>query len=200
MRLTFRLPQASVGASAALLLYRIAKPRGQFLGRVRVHPEVGEGRHPAQRDVYVPLSPDGVRNPHVVVDTPPEGIIVFRLEEAFLYPNASRYVDQIADYAREHTRSGQDYTLVAPGDRPWNDPGPNRWQRKRAISEKEIARREAEARKPILRAIVLDFSGVSNVDTTSVQNLVDLRRVLERYAGGEVQFHFATILTPWIKR
>ena len=30
----------SVGASAALLLYRIARPRGQFLGRVRIH-EIG---------------------------------------------------------------------------------------------------------------------------------------------------------------
>lgn len=190
-----------MGASAALLLYRIAKPRGQFLGRVRVHPDVADSSSNFhQRDVYVPLNPDGVRNPQVKVDAPPPGIIVFRLEEAFLYPNASRYVDQIQDYAREHTRSGQNYTLIAPGDRPWNDPGPNRWQRQRGESEKETTRREAELLKPILRAVVLDFSGVSNVDTTSVQNLVDLRRVLERYAGGEVQFHFATILSPWIKR
>ncbi|ORY91614.1 putative sulfate permease [Leucosporidium creatinivorum] len=195
---------SSVGASAALLLYRIAKPRGQFLGRVRVHPELDESQTQTNgithRDVYVPLSPDGVRNPKVKVDAPPPGVIVFRLEEAFLYPNASRYVDQVEEYAKLHTRSGQDYSLVSPGDRPWNDPGPNHWQRKKSGSDHETARREAELAKPILRAVVLDFSGVSNVDTTSVQNLVDLRRVLERYAGGEVQFHFATILSPWIKR
>lgn len=38
------------------------------------------------------------------------------------------------------------------------------------------------------------------IDTTSVQNLVDLRRVLERYSGGPVIFYFASILSPWVKR
>lgn len=33
-----------------------------------------------------------------------------------------------------------------------------------------------------------------------MQNLVDLKRSLERYAGDQVQFHFATILSPFIKR
>lgn len=66
---------------------------------------------------------------------------------------------------------------------------------------------------------MFDFSGVSNIDTTSavtftlfrrlrlklfaslgIQNLVDLRRSLERYADRAVPFHFATILSPWIKR
>lgn len=66
--------------------------------------------------------------------------------------------------------------------------------------EGKLTPAQIEASKPILRAVVFDFSGVSNIDTTSVQNLVDLRRVLERYAGDEVEFHFATILSPWIKR
>ncbi|GAA5970486.1 hypothetical protein JCM11641_007324 [Rhodosporidiobolus odoratus] len=189
----------SIAASAALLLVRIAKPRGKFLGRVKVR---SDDSPTGSRDVYLPLDPDGVRAPAVRVENPPPGIIVFRMEEAFLYVNASRYADQIAEYARLHTKNGQDYSLTSQGDRPWNDPGPNRFQAREGgkYAERERRRREENERKVGLRAVVFDFSGVSNVDTTSVQNLVDLRRVLSRYADQEVTFHFATILSPWIAR
>ncbi|KAK4706104.1 solute carrier family 26 (sodium-independent sulfate anion transporter), member 11, partial [Phenoliferia sp. Uapishka_3] len=191
---------SSVGASAALLLYRIARPKGQFLGRVRVRADI-EGPAPlSQRDVYVPRQPDGIRNPNLRVDAPPPGVIIYRFDEAFLYPNASYYSDVILAYAKEHTRSGQDYTAGTPGDRPWNDPAPSRWAKQEVVGADGLTRAEANAGKPLLRAVIFDFSGVSNVDTTSVQNLVDLRRVLERYADQPVEFHFATILSPWIKR
>ncbi|GAA6012130.1 hypothetical protein JCM10207_005140 [Rhodosporidiobolus poonsookiae] len=189
----------SVAASAALLLLRMAKPRIRFLGRVRVRNEEQDGTTQS-RDVYVPLNPDGVRNPSVAVDAPPAGVIVVRMEEAMLYPNASRYADQIADYVREITRNGQDFSLTSQGDRPWNDPGPNRFQKKGRFAEQEALRAELNAQKPLLKSLVFDFSGVSNVDTTSIQNLVDLRRVVSRYAGQDIPFHFATILSPWIKR
>lgn len=191
----------SVGMSIALLLFRIARPRGRFLGRVRIHSGVdedGTGANISQRDVYVPLDPDGIRNPHVRVDPPPAGIAVYRFEESLLFPNASYYVDTITHWAEKHTRSGRDYSLTKQGDRPWNDPGPSRWRKQNINKEREQA--EAEQLKPVLRALVFDFSSVSNLDSSSVQNLIDLRRVLERYAGREVQFHFAQILSPWIKR
>jgi len=42
------------------------------------------------RDVYVPLKPNGsVQNPLVQVEPPPPGVLVFRFEESFLYPNAA---------------------------------------------------------------------------------------------------------------
>lgn len=40
----------------------------------------------------------------------------------------------------------------------------------------------------------------SQVDTTSVQALVDTRSEIERWADHPVEFHFATILSPWIRR
>ena len=40
----------------------------------------------------------------------------------------------------------------------------------------------------------------SQVDTTSVQALVDTRDTIERWADHPVEFHFATILSPWIRR
>jgi len=210
--------QFAIAASAALLLVRLAKPRGSFLGRVRVRQEDKSGDITV-RDVYVPLRPVTPKDTAVVVEAPPEGIIVFRMEEAFreslffpilwrdshsdiffstiVYVNASHFADQIQDHAKETTRNGQDYSLTSQGDRPWNDPGPNRWQQKGNRAELEKIKQEENERKPLLRAVVFDFSTVSNVDTTSIQNLVDLRRALTRYARQEVEFHFATILSPW---
>jgi len=98
----------SVGCSVALLLFRIARPRGSFLGRVRLRPDVA-ARPPSptdkdnggsgsvspvsppvlHRDVYLPLLPDGVRNPLVQVEAPPPGVLVYKFEESFLFPNAS---------------------------------------------------------------------------------------------------------------
>jgi len=55
-------------------------------------------------------------------------------------------------------------------------------------------------KKPLIKAVVLDFSVVTHVDTTAVQNLVDARAEIEKWADGPVEFHFAQILSPWIRR
>ncbi|KAJ3562172.1 hypothetical protein NP233_g9741 [Leucocoprinus birnbaumii] len=47
---------------------------------------------------------------------------------------------------------------------------------------------------------VLDFSTVSHIDTTAVQSLVDARTEIERLTDHPVEFHFASILSPWIRR
>ncbi|GAA6008582.1 hypothetical protein JCM10207_007166 [Rhodosporidiobolus poonsookiae] len=204
----------SVGMSVALLLIRIARPRGAFLGRVRLRPDADQPTPPGAsgsasptyrlptRDVYLPLLPDGVRNPLVQVEAPPPGVIVFRFEESFLYPNASFYADVVLDYAKKHTRPGQTFEYASKGDRPWNDPGVPPWRRgkKGKGSDTPDSDVTAESEKPVLRAVVFDMSSCSNIDTTSVQNLVDLKRDLERYSAQQVQFHFATILSPFIKR
>jgi sodium-independent sulfate anion transporter 11 len=54
---------------------------------------------------------------------------------------------------------------------------------------------------PTLKAIILDFSSVNNVDVTSVQILIDVRNQLDRYASPEtVEWHFASINNRWTKR
>jgi len=76
------------------------------------------------------------------------------------------------------------------GDRPWNNPGP-----RRGVQE------EDRTHLPLLRAVILDFSSVNNVDVTSVQNLIDVRNQLDLYASPEpVQWHFAHINNRWTKR
>ncbi|TFK84323.1 sulfate permease [Polyporus arcularius HHB13444] len=174
----------SVAASLALLLVRMARPRGHFLGRVTLH----NTTESSSRDVYIPIKPDKfLMNPHVKVYPPSPGIIVYRFEESFLYPNSSLVNDAIVDYVKDYTKRGTDMTGVKAGDRPWNDPGKN----------SEV---EDNTAKPHLHAVVLDFSAVSHIDTTGVQALIDTRTEVERWADRPIEFHFATILSPWIRR
>jgi len=148
------------------------------------------------REAWVPLNTtadrgEDILNPQVKIDPPPPGIIAFRFEESFTYPNSSLINSQIVDYAKEVTRKGRDMTGVPLSDRPWNDPGPRRGQPDPALKDVD---------KPLLGAVVLDFSAVSQIDTTSVQNLIDVRDALERYTDSPIEFHFAGILSPWIRR
>jgi len=208
----------SVAASAALLLIRIARPRGNWLGVVRV-----EHRDPAtdnaqQRTVFVPMeNRDGLRDPSVQVLPPAPGVFVYRVEESFTYPNASHMAEIIGDKIKAETCPGR-LDVGRRGDRPWNDPGPPNellLRASRALTfyyhrhkdvpslEEELAQTECKRNhddRPPLHALILDFGSVSNVDSTSVQVLVDLRNALERYSGHPVQFHFAHILSPWIRR
>jgi sodium-independent sulfate anion transporter 11 len=60
---------------------------------------------------------------------------------------------------------------------------------------------EVDDHKPTLKAIILDFSSVNNVDVTSVQHLIDVRNQLDRYTSPEVvEWHFASINNRWTKR
>ncbi|WFD33427.1 hypothetical protein MCUN1_000240 [Malassezia cuniculi] len=200
----------SVAASAALLLVRIARPRGNWLGLVSIeHQDPDRLGGIQQRNVFVPLDAQGgLRDPSVHVVPPPPGILIYRVEESFTYPNASLLADQIIDKAKELTRPGS-LQPRSNGDRPWNDPGPpnplilKAWRtvtRKRVTDEKSDTDEDYVDTRPLLHALIFDFSSVSNVDSTSVQILVDVKNTLERYRGGPVQFHFAHLLSPWIRR
>jgi sodium-independent sulfate anion transporter 11 len=136
----------SLSTSAILLIFRLAHPRGHFLGRVRVH---STRNPPDSRDVFVPLSPNSVINPQIRVDLPPPGILVYRFEETYLYPNCTVLNSALVDHVKANMRRGRDLRLVPLSERPWNDPGP----RHGVAAEWE----ENQAR-PALHAIVLDFS------------------------------------------
>jgi len=79
-----------------------------------------------------------------------------------------------------------------PQDRPWNDPGPRRGK---------LANSDEIAARPILRAVILDFSAVVHLDVTATQALVDLRNQFDRYADPErVEWHFAGVTNRWTRR
>ncbi|KAL0947155.1 hypothetical protein HGRIS_013282 [Hohenbuehelia grisea] len=181
----------SICASLALLLVRVAHPRGSFLGKVTVKAESGGTEE--TREVFLPLQHNkGIVNSHVKVIPPSPGVLIYRFEESYLYPNSSQLDSTLVDYVKENTRRGKDMSNVPLSQRPWNDPGPSRHG-----AEVDAA---ANEKLPTLHAVVMDFSSVSQMDTTAVQSLIDARNVIERWADHPVEFHFATVLSPWIRR
>jgi sodium-independent sulfate anion transporter 11 len=119
------------------------------LGKVTIRSNSSDGK--ATREIFVPLSKNGVTNPAIRVAPPSPGIIIYRFEESYLYPNSSIVQSVLVGHVKEHMRRGKDMTNIKAADRPWNDAGTRRG------GETE---QERNMKKPILRAIVLDFSTV----------------------------------------
>jgi solute carrier family 26 (sodium-independent sulfate anion transporter), member 11 len=130
------------------LLVRIAQSRGYFLDKV-TFTNVQKNK---TRDVLVPLCADGVTNPAVKVSPPAPGVVIYRLEESYLYPNCSIDNSALVDYVKENMRRDIDVSTIRLEDRPWNDSGP-------ASGDAEEAQAENLA-KLQLRGIILDFSAV----------------------------------------
>ena len=143
----------SIIASLVWLLVRLARPRGYFLGRAYLS---SRGSADSTREVYLPLEGNdpnaNEKYTDIVVHPPAPGVIVYRYEESILYPNSARLNSAIVDYVKAHTRRGKDMSGISASDRPWNDPGP-----RRGHEAEEIA---LHANRPLLKAIVFDFSSV----------------------------------------
>ncbi|EXJ54576.1 SulP family sulfate permease [Cladophialophora yegresii CBS 114405] len=193
---------STISVSAAVLLYRVVKAHGHFVGKVKVHSVIGDHliedkfhdqprpSDSAERNIFLPLDHNDGSNPSIHVESPYPGIFIYRFSEGFNYPNASHYTDYLVEYVFEHTRRTNPDSWPRPGDRPWNNPGPRR------------GKTEADrSHLPTLKAVILDFQAVNNVDVTSVQDLIDIRNQLDRYASPEpVQWHLANINNRWTKR
>lgn len=200
----------TVCIAAAILLFRVAKARGQLLGRVSIHSVVGdhlvdgEGKYGSYsadrtpsddedliyRSIFLPIDHTDGTNPDIEVEQPYPGIFIYRFSEGFNYPNANHYTDYLVQKIFENTRRTNPFSYSKPGDRPWNHPGPRKGK-----SEPD------RSHLPTLRAMILDFSSVNNVDVTSIQNLIDVRNQLDLYASPDsVQWHFAHINNRWTKR
>jgi sodium-independent sulfate anion transporter 11 len=201
----------TISISAAVLLFRVLKAKGRFLGRVKVHSVIGDhiigndsktepfGEHAsldksessvATRNIFLPFDHDDGSNPDVEVKNPYDGIFIYRFSEGFNYPNANHYLDHLTNHIFANTRRTNPNSYPRPGDRPWNDPGPRRGKPA-----------ETHDDRPTLKAVILDFSSVNNVDITSVQQLIDVRNQLDRYASPDiVDWHLACINNRWTKR
>ena len=204
----------TICVSAALLIFRILKAKGRFLGKVKVHSLAGDsiigdsgkglgsetnaksgGVHEdaVTRNVFLPIDHGDGSNPDIEVAEPHSGIFIFRFSEGFNYPNANHYLDQLTNHIFAETRRTNLDHYDRPGDHPWNDPAP------RGKKQREIV--ESQRDRPTLKAIILDFSAVNNVDITSVQQLIDVRNQLDRYtAPSAVDWHFTNINNRWTKR
>ncbi|KAF2736309.1 sulfate permease 2 [Polyplosphaeria fusca] len=190
----------TIVAALVLLLWRHLKSHGAFLGKVSIYRATpdsfgskdayGPGSEKKVREAFLPTNHSDASNPFISFDSPYPGIFVYRFSEGFTYLNQQRYLDELTAHVQALARPTRLDRYEKLGDRPWNDPGPRRGQ---PIN--------LEDNRPILRAIILDFSSVNHVDTSSVQGLIDVRRQLDRYASPEiVEWHFAAVNNRWAKR
>ncbi|KAF1360426.1 sulfate permease [Lizonia empirigonia] len=198
----------TVCVSFALWAFRAFKARGRFLGRAKIHSVVGdhlldptEDNKPERkttpteaedsvRSIFLPIDHHDGSNPQIQLEDPYPGIFLYRFSEGFNYPNANHYLDHLTETIFRKTRRTNPTSFARLGDRPWNDPGPRRG--KDALEHDD---------RPTLKAIILDFSSVNNVDLTSIQNLIDVRNQLDKYAAPDtVDWHFCNINNRWTKR
>lgn len=112
-------------ASAALLLFRVVKAKGRFIGRVKIHSVVGDHimdgaskpSAPGQagsldrtnpekgvRNIFLPLEHNDGSNPEVEVEAPYPGIFMYKFSEGFNYPNANHYLDPMIATIFKQTR------------------------------------------------------------------------------------------------
>lgn len=199
----------TIASSFAVLIWRLFLSEGRFLGRTVVRTvrqtdngqtssSDGEGKNKetvseeeqdlSLRPGFLPVEHEDGSNSEIVVHNPYPGVFVYRFAEGFNYPNASRYLNHLTTVIFKTTRRTDPSLLGKVGDRPWNAAG----KRGQTVDESHL---------PTLKAIVLDFSAVNNIDATSVQALIDTRSQLDRYAAPDkVDWHFANITSRWTKR
>ncbi|KAJ3496690.1 hypothetical protein NLG97_g2475 [Lecanicillium saksenae] len=188
-----------VGLSLALLLVRVARANGGFVGVARarrVPMEDDDDDDTASKfardlitakDVFIPFNRQDSSNPAILLETPYPGVFVYRLHDSYNYINQALHVDILRSHLMDNTKRTSDEEYERESDRPWNDAGP----RDKLLSQ----------HLPYLHALVLDFSAVNNIDITSIQGLIDLRNLLDRYASpGTVEWHFANVQNRWTRK
>jgi len=115
----------TISVSAAVLLFRVVKARGRFLGKVKIHSVVGDhlvdddgkrgtlarrktldGNDPdkSARNLFLPTDHQDGSNPQIEVDSPYPGIFIYRFSEGFNYPNANHYLDYMVATIFKETR------------------------------------------------------------------------------------------------
>jgi sodium-independent sulfate anion transporter 11 len=214
----------TIAASVALLLFRIARAKGAFLGRVRVYrikkdePKEDALLHDRPvREAYVPFDHRDGSNPNIEVSSPSPGIFIYRFTEGFNFTNQAYYLDQLVEYIKKETRR----TLLDNFQKIGVSKPPPPLLFSPFVSTIELDQRltgfqdrpwndpgprrgqklNPEDHRPILRAIILDLSSVNHLDVTSVQGLIDVRNQLDNHASPNgVEWHFATVNNPWTRR
>ncbi|KAJ3202295.1 hypothetical protein HDU82_007469 [Entophlyctis luteolus] len=178
---------ASVAWSLLVLLFRIARPRVEILGRTAT----GAWIDPTADDYDSPATA-ATSSVSVVPETSvPTGILVLKIDEALTYPN-SNYILAVAKNAVLH-RFKYTNTETRRADKSWSDTTQEQYK---ALEKKKG---QDAAPPPNLRAVVLDFSNVTHVDFSGFQTLLDLKDDLERYAGYPIPFYFAAVRRTQIR-
>ncbi|KAI8089337.1 sulfate transporter family-domain-containing protein [Halteromyces radiatus] len=192
----------AVGISLMIMLFRMARPPVKLLARIPLSPisqqlqsnDQGERllnekqplqNHPDQRYIYV--DERDINFAHQCHPLPP-GILVFRLSESILYPNAEYVSEFLLKGVKSRTRCGNRRNMEkSSSDLAWNE---------NLNKNTELHR----VQLPVLRAIVLDFTAVTRLDSTALQILANLRSSIGNYSGREVEWHFVGLQHHQLRR
>ena len=138
-------------ASLALLLVRVAKPQGQFLGTTTLR-FVDEKGNESAREVFVPLDlgDEGILNIKTVVKPPAPWIVIYRLGESFTYPNASSVNMKIMEYFTENAKRSPQLIEGGKKTRLWNETN----------NVSSTIENEREKRRRPIKAVIFDFASV----------------------------------------
>lgn len=196
-----------IALSFALLLIRMARTPARHHGRARVSRIVrdhdsgsqstiassnsGEAHtESTEKDIFLPTHGKSAHNPKIAVEPAYPGVFIYRFADSFNYINQAYHIDHLLSHIYKHTRHTDVSTIVPPKDRLWSDTPPPKHQPD-----------DAATSKPLLRAVVLDFSTVNVIDVTSVQGLIDMRDTLARYAAPSVvEWHFVGVQNRWTRK
>lgn len=102
----------TVCVSLAIVLFRMAKARGSFMGQVKIYRvnksktsgEKSDSDDTSSRLAFVPLDRTDGSNPNIDVRSPYPGVIVYRFIEGFNYANAGRHMDILTAWIKKETR------------------------------------------------------------------------------------------------
>lgn len=156
-------------------------------------------------------------NGQVNVESPPSGVLVYRMTESFVYTNCSAQIDQIVAKVREIYRPFNSDRERLWCEYKWNELDWSRFgklskyfKRKTLSQEEQLEtindedfrtkKMNLDLEKPKFKVLHLDFSQVIAVDATSIQSLIDLQFSIDNYVGADWELHFSGIISPWILR
>ena len=202
----------TVSLSAAVLFWRLFKAKGKFVGPVSARTLISTDPDAAEdtdshdprdqtfgdifasdkaiheRTIFLPLDHSDLSNPNIEVHHPYPGVFIYRFSAELCYLNASRYLDSMAETILRETQKTAPNSRAKKGDLQWND------------TRKQLYDVDDDPR-PKLKAVVLDFSSVHNLDISTIQAFVDVRAQLDRHTSPyKASWYFASVNSPWTRR
>ena len=196
---------AAVGLSLILMLYKLARPPIKTLTRISAQNDDSYNK-PAtcemlldtqnnksitdfltDKDKHYIYVDEADPNFSDYITALPSGIIILKLCNSILYPNAEYISDSIVHIIKQKTRCG-------------NTADMNKSDRDRAWNHSTQLQDFDALQLPVLESIVLDFGAVCSLDATALQILATTRDTVDRYAGRSTEWHFTGIQNESVRR
>ncbi|KAI8366382.1 sulfate transporter family-domain-containing protein [Choanephora cucurbitarum] len=169
--------------SIIVQLYRSARPNYAFLERLDIDLELTDEKLKIQgnessnnrMDEHVVFFPNNHPTVGPYLRPVAKGILCFQPQENIVFQNAAFVFDKLIQEIKSSTRCGN-LPSERLGDRSWNNAS--------SVGK--------SLEKPLLHSVVLDLSGVHQLDYSGMEALIDTAIAAERYAGQSVNWYIVT--------